>query len=422
MKSLANNGKVIFIYIRKATFEKIRMINTTLKKIRPKTVFYIICLINIIAITIALLTSKGQFLSEIIWDAKHQIFSDFLYPIGLVRNPNPYNINNLDGEYPALAYFIFYIIDIIIPAEIINSTVDTWYLLFYSVSLCLCTFIITWIIGRMVKNTYDSFAICIVFFLSLPFAYATIKSGNIIIYTLVLVTLSMYLRNSKSTAMRELSLILLAIAAGIKITPAVLGVLWLKEKRWKEVLHLVIYGIFFFFVPFLFFSKDAFPMFLEIITSVSAKPIPRPESIPGVFIELGDVTGLGLNIGYTIGQLVSFIFLVVVLFIFFTCETDWKSLLLLVSLMVVFVNGSYPYTMQYYLIPMIYLVLDDTVSYKVFDYIEASLFALAMNSFPFIKIIWPTATFITNYFFLYILIIVVILEKLIIKAGTINKH
>jgi hypothetical protein len=42
--------------------------------------------------------------------------------------------------------------------------------------------------------------------------------------------------------------------AGIKLTPAVLGILLLYNKQWKEVVCIIIYGCIFFFLPFLLFE------------------------------------------------------------------------------------------------------------------------------------------------------------------------
>ena len=46
----------------------------------------------------------------------------------------------------------------------------------------------------------------------------------------------------------------LAFAAGIKIYPAVFGVILIKERKWADAVRLVIYGVVLFFVPFFFFE------------------------------------------------------------------------------------------------------------------------------------------------------------------------
>ncbi len=51
---------------------------------------------------------------------------------------------------------------------------------------------------------------------------------------------------------RETALIALALAAGLKLSPACMGLLPVIEKRWKEAARLILYGIAAFFLPFFF--------------------------------------------------------------------------------------------------------------------------------------------------------------------------
>lgn len=59
--------------------------------------------------------------------------------------------------------------------------------------------------------------------------------------------------DSENKVRRELALISLALAASFKLTPAVLGILLIYNKQWKEVVRVIIYGLIFGIVPFLFF-------------------------------------------------------------------------------------------------------------------------------------------------------------------------
>ena len=63
---------------------------------------------------------------------------------------------------------------------------------------------------------------------------------------------ALYLKDRSSAASREAALILIAMAAGIKLYPAIIGVIYLREKRFKEAIRLVIYGLIIFLVPFAF--------------------------------------------------------------------------------------------------------------------------------------------------------------------------
>ena len=98
--------------------------------------------------------------------------------------------------------------------------------------------------------------------------------------------------------------------------------------------------------------------------------------------------------------------------LFCLTEKDWKSCFLLTTLLIIFVNHSYPYTLIYLLLPiLLFLKETDCASCKA-DYMYSAFFVLVLASYPFLKIPVPTATFITNYFFLYAFIFIVMVDKL----------
>lgn len=396
--------------------------NTVLKKINPCKLFIVIGIINLLVIAASLWITNGEFLSQIVWDAKNVLFSDFVFPQSLVVDKAPYNVNNLDAQYPALAYFVFYLIKGFIPKSIEYSNVNDWYNLFAVIVLCTCMLCITHITEQFFyKSSQNAFFVLLIFYLSLPFAFAEVKCINSSIFVLVLILSALYFKNSSNKALKELALILIAIAAGFKITPAIWGILYIKEKRWKEAARLIVYGIIFFFVPFLFFGKDSFEIFLKVNSVISTQLRPRPETIMGVCLEIGSVTGLGLVFGRVIGQILSFSFLALTVFVVFATKYDWKSIFLITNLMIVFVNGAYPYTMQYLLIPIIFFyITEEQIGHRKIDYIFSFMLAMTLTSYPFFRINWPTATFITNYFWLYLLIIMVCIDKVVESAVNIK--
>jgi hypothetical protein len=61
-------------------------------------------------------------------------------------------------------------------------------------------------------------------------------------------------RNSENKFIRELSFILLAVAAGIKLYPAAFGLLLITDRKFKESIRLLIYGLICFILPFFFYD------------------------------------------------------------------------------------------------------------------------------------------------------------------------
>ena len=83
--------------------------------------------------------------------------------------------------------------------------------------------------------------------------------------------------------------------------------------------------------------------------------------------------------------------------------------------MIIFVNLSYPYTLQYFLLPLTAFARETRTDHNKLDYVYAVLFALIFTTYPFIRIDWPTATFITNYFFVYLFIFILLAD--VIKSS-----
>ncbi len=80
------------------------------------------------------------------------------------------------------------------------------------------------------------------------------ERANTIILTLFCIMFYLFYYDSENKWMKELALICLAVATAFKMTPALLGILLLYNKQWKEALRAVIYGIIIGIGPFFFFE------------------------------------------------------------------------------------------------------------------------------------------------------------------------
>ncbi len=383
------------------------------KVLTPANVFVLTALIGITVLIALLYVTNGSFLSEVVWDARNNLFADFRSHVDRVRGGrNPYVIEDWDARFPAFAYMFFYFLSRIIPQQIVNSNVSDWHNMYMVIILSICLMCITLTVSSYIKKSYAfTFLFMLVFVLSHTYALAEIKAGNSAVYVLTLLIMALYLKDTDSIAGREAALMLIAAAAGFKVSPAIMGFLYIKEKRYKEAARLVVYGIVFFFAPFAMFDgMEGLKNFINITGQVSSAPIPRPETIGGVIIEAFSVLGLGEERGLLVGRVICFIYLGICMFLFFKCKYSWKTLCLLSSLMVIFVNLSYPYTLQYFLLPLVAFIKETDVEHGKLDYLYAILYALIFTTYPFIRIDWPTATFITNYFFVYIFVAILTVD------------
>ncbi len=80
--------------------------------------------------------------------------------------------------------------------------------------------------------------------------------------------------------------------------------------------------------------------------------------------------------------------------------------------MIILMNHSYPYTLIYLLVPVLCFVKETDMHSSKIDYAYAALFVLVLAGYPFLKIDWPGATFITNYFWLYVLVFLLLGAKI----------
>lgn len=193
---------------------------------------------------------------------------------------------------------------------------------------------------------------------SYPMLFA-VERGNIIILALVFTMVFVFFRNSENRVLRELSYISLAVAAAIKIYPAILGVLLLREKKFKDAARLTIYGIVMFFVPFFLFydGVNSLKYMLEGFISVSGWD--RGCGVQYSLHNLGAIVER-LLAGHSPEKLLkvcktAFSVLVVggLLGSAFLVREEWKRILALVLIMILLPNISYTYTLIFLIVPLV---------------------------------------------------------------------
>lgn len=183
--------------------------------------------------------------------------------VGYSAARDPYH-NTIFGlgekAYPPLPYVLLYFISKIVDTEAFGKRDGTYYFLYSDVKY-LVVFIILLIIvmilmytliqvtkkGKMPIKIMTSLVLCC----SAPMLFS-IERGNTIILSVLFSMFYLFYYNSENKILKEFALISLAISAGFKVTPAILGIMLLYNKQFKEALRSVIYGIVTVVGPFLF--------------------------------------------------------------------------------------------------------------------------------------------------------------------------
>ena len=163
------------------------------------------------------------------------------YHHGVIIPPDPQ-----ERIYPPLVYAIFHLLGKAgRGAGISNTSLAVSNLfMFYCFSALLGVLFAGYKGGR----NY-AMLLCAAFAVSGIFIFSY-ERGNIIVLSAALSAFFIFNYRSKNPFIREAALLCLAFAAALKISPALLGLLLLFDKRWKEALRAVIYGAALALLPF----------------------------------------------------------------------------------------------------------------------------------------------------------------------------
>ena len=162
-------------------------------------------------------------------------------------------------------------------------------------------------------------------------------------------------------------MVFIAIASAFKITPAIFGLIYIKEKRYKEAFRLVVYGVIFFFLPFVFTGGvEGFKAFLEALSLQSGGSIPeRWTCISGFIYHFLYMKIFGAK---TITKIVQIGFLLSMVIAMFITDKKWREYYYLSNVLAFFVISNYRYTMTYLIIPCFLLLADMEANDKKKNY------------------------------------------------------
>ncbi len=328
---------------------------------------------------------RGQLL---FWD-DYDTFMDYFNCLPGVAGKNPYENNCM---YPPLSELIFFVFSKVIthkklsmpdPRLMRTDQLALLSLLLYlAIPITICIFAISDYIksGKIQKRF-----VVIAFLLSTPFMY-TIERGNVLIYSFAAVLVYMCYYNSDKKWLRELALIGLAVSAGIKLYPAIFGLLLVKDKRWKEAVRCMIYGVFFVFAPFLVFGGyRSFEVMLATLQSNSGGFGPTGFNCKLNFACIFDTFGVmwfGRNESYSWGQTVAYVLSALLIIAAFVTKKRWKSVLYLTLVMIGVPAFSFYYTGIFVLIPFLMYIAGEEKEMSWRELLYAPAFIAFLAPFP----------------------------------------
>ena len=339
------------------------------KLTNPINLFLTISLTGIILFVLVMIIGKGAGAEWIVMENSFDFsFTDHFRHIAFASDMQHFYFNTNDATFPPFAYLLYYVLYRINPH---SWGVNDWkacrdykYNVIVFIALLMLVIIAYKYICDKILNSCKTegrtlFVIATVF--SAPVLIGAIERGNISFLTAILIIYALYLKDSDNKVLRELALILIAISAGIKLYPAVVGVLYIREKRWKEAIRLVVYGLIVFLVPFAFCGGIAgLIQYLKILFFFEGQGYRSWTNIRNYLLSVSDLFGLYEKSASFVKyfKVAENLFLLFSLVSVFRAKAKWKQILYPAGIMALYVPYSYRYTAVYMLIPLIFYLYD----------------------------------------------------------------
>lgn len=243
--------------------------------------------------------------------------------------------------------------------------------------MCFMFLLFVYAISELNLDKKYKVSLVLVLLFSTPMFAGAMERGNLIMMAVGFMCIAYVWKDSSVKWKREAALVLIAVAAGIKIYPALMGLLYVKDKNWKDTIKLIIYGIICFFGPFIFFGKGSFMFFLNNLMATQ---------IGGVYGWITYFQGLIVTFGVDakVANYLNIVFALTLMSAFFLSKSKLRSWFYIASIMVLIPGNQFRYMLIVYLIPLFVLFTEDVKDFnKLEKWIDTILFAMIFS------IPWP---------------------------------
>lgn len=229
--------------------------------------FYVIMFVGLGAFYMAGQLTEGAVLGDVLFSNRTDTFMDFYNSIRYGYKPYEAKV-----IYPPLINCIFaFFSSFCDPAvlggpkrDIANTQNGQMALVFFLLlSILALIYIVRKTYGR---NEFEKLLFCGAVLFCEPVLFS-VERGNSIILCAAALAAFCFFYDSENNVVKHLALISLAVAVSIKIYVVIFGLLLIRDKRWKDALYCIIYGIVIFFLPFIFLDGSIFDLLKNITSS-----------------------------------------------------------------------------------------------------------------------------------------------------------
>lgn len=338
-------------------------------KFSTLTLYTILVAGSIVFSVFVLIRTGGLCLDTIVSGKGTDSFMDFFNHISYVRDPQNVYYASEHACFPPLIYCMYLLFAKMLPQDatvMYNAALTSSYAMLLYVAYCVVLAILLFYsIYKLAKRSIEwSLGMTVLIVMSNAFIFGVLERGNSALIVCIFLLRALELREREDRTARERALLLIAFSAGIKIYPAIFGLLYLIEKRWKEAGRLIVYGMLFFFAPFAFFGgSQGLMQFIRNQMIIQSDRVGTASV--GAFWNLltgmrnGEIAAVGYLILAVLGCVLA--------------RDMWKKIFLLSSIMVIAPLWSGRYTTIYMVIPLILYFRESRKG--VINYVYTFLFA-----------------------------------------------
>jgi len=180
--------------------------------------------------------------------------ADFYNVAKASADNNPY-FSDFKGSYFPVSYLLMYML-----SRFSDYAVSSGFDAFHGTMglasasfflFVISAFFILILTSQLNECSVKKYFFAVIFMLSGIFLFS-FERGNLILFSAQLSTIFIFKYKSSNIIYKEIALLSLAFAAALKGYPAILGMLLIYDRNYKDGLKLLLYGLLFAFIPFIF--------------------------------------------------------------------------------------------------------------------------------------------------------------------------
>lgn len=299
----------------------------------------------------------GALLEQCVLSAYDEFSDYFMHVVASSDRKNLYSLSEAFC-FPPLSYCLYFLLWKINPQDVNGllewrnyKQADHALIVFVAYNVLIVILFMYCIICyfNSLKAKYV-FLLPLAIFFSYPVWCTSIQRGNSVMLVSLMVAYACLWIDSDNAVKQETAMVLIAVAAGFKFYPAIIGIMYIKD--YKKVFRLVLYGLIAVFVPFVFFGGvDGARNLIHTLLNLNAADVMYRYGTVRGFVETIACLHLKMNetMAYNIGIITENLFLVIALVSAFCTKKKWQKVLFFSAILASYVSSSWMYTSVYYL-------------------------------------------------------------------------